>query len=167
MKHVLVLAAFVATLGTATSALALETLMSGQEAYDKALQSYSCVDYEKAIGMFRKNAELGHGLSQYMMGIMTEQGQGIDANVSGAYDWYMRAAKQGLADAYFALGDLYSRGVGVSKDTVQAYAWFDLADRGGHKLARDMLNSQAVNLGSNQIAQANRIASDWLAKLGR
>ncbi len=167
MKHLLVLAAFVASLGTATSALALENIMSGQEAYDKALQSYSCVDYEKAIGLFRKNAERGHGLSQYMMGIMTEQGQGIEADVVGAYAWYMRAAKLGLADAYFALGDLYSRGVGVSKDAVQAYAWFDLADRGGHKLAKDMLNSQAANLGADQIAQANRIAGEWLAGLSR
>lgn len=168
MKHALMLAAMAVIL-PASVALAVEApgLAPGQDAYDKALQSYSCVDYEKAIRMFRSNAEQGHGLSQYMMGIMTEQGQGTEVDVTAAFDWYTRAAKQGLADAYFALGDMYSRGVGVAKDAVQAYAWFDLANRGGHKLAKDMLQSEAAHLQAEQIEQARKLASDWLAKIGR
>jgi TPR repeat protein len=165
MKSLLLLAAFAASLSAPV--LALDTLaMPSQEAYDKALQSYSCVDYQKALGMFKANAEAGHGLSQYMVGIMLEQGQGADADVAAAYDWYMKAAKQGLSDAYYALGDLYSRGVSVSKDALQAYVWFDLADRGGHKLANDMKQSEAARLQPEQLETAKKMASDWLAKLG-
>ncbi|PIV89027.1 MAG: hypothetical protein COW48_02760 [Hydrogenophilales bacterium CG17_big_fil_post_rev_8_21_14_2_50_63_12] len=169
MKSFLLLAAFAASLSTPATALALDSLTptQGQEVYDKALQSYSCTDYEKALGIFKTNAEAGHGLSQYMMGIMLEQGQGTEADVAAAFNWYMKAAKQGLADAYYALGDMYSRGISVSKDAVQAYAWFDLADRGGHKLANDMKQSAAARLQSEQIESANKIATDWLAKLGR
>jgi len=47
MKHVRVLAAFVASLTTAATVLAAETapVLSGREACDKALQSCFCVDY--------------------------------------------------------------------------------------------------------------------------
>ncbi len=169
MKTLLLLAAFAASLSAPVSVLALDSLTPapGKEAYDKALQSYSCVDYEKALRMFKANAEAGHGLSQYMTGIMLEQGQGTEADVSAAYNWYMRAAKQGLSDAYFALGDMYSRGISVGKDALQAYVWFDLADRGGHKLARDMKQSQAAHLQPAQLETAQAMSNEWLAKLGR
>lgn len=168
MKSYFLLAAFAANLALAVPASALDNLSSaqGQAAYDKALQSYSCVDYQKAFGMFKSNAEAGHGLSQYMLGIMLEQGQGTTEDVSAAFKWYMTAAKQGLTDAYYALGDMYSRGIAVSKDPLQAYVWFELAARGGHKLARDMKQSEAAHLQPAQIETANKMANDWLAKLG-
>lgn len=135
------------------------------EGYDKALQAYSCVDYQKAIGLFKVYADQGHGLSQYMMGIMTEQGQGTDPNVDAAFRWYMDAARQGITDAYFALADMYKRGISVSKDPVQAYAWFDLARQGGHKLAGDMLDSLSKEMDSDQIARAKQFTTQWLAQL--
>jgi TPR repeat protein len=168
MKSYFLLAAFAANLAFPTVASALDNLTpaQGQAVYDKALQSYSCVDYQKAFGMFKSNAEAGHGLSQYMTGIMLEQGQGTTEDVSAAFKWYMTAAKQGLTDAYYALGDMYSRGISVSKDALQAYVWFDLAARGGHKLAPDMRNSEAAHLQPEQLETAKKMASDWLAKMG-
>jgi len=137
------------------------------EGYDKAIQAYSCVDYQKAIGMFKTYAEQGHGLSQYMVGIMTEQGQGTEPDAKTAFNWYMNAAKQGIPDAYFALADMYAKGTSVAKDPVQAYAWFDLAKQGGHKLAGDMLDSLAKQLQPNQVEQAMKFEQDWVAKLPR
>lgn len=168
MKSLFLRAAFAISLAAPLSALGLDNLTpeQGKAIYDKALQSYSCVDYQKAFGLFKANAEAGHGLSQYMTGIMLEQGQGTKEDVAAAFNWYMTAAKQGLTDAYYALGDMYSRGVAVSKDALQAYVWFDLAARGGHKLAPDMLNSEAAHLRPEQIETAKKMASDWLAKMG-
>lgn len=135
------------------------------DGYDKALQAYSCVDYQKALGLFRTYAEQGHGLSQYMVGIMTEQGQGTEPDAKAAFNWYMNAARQGVPDAYFALADMYAKGTSVDKDPVRAYAWFDLARQGGHKLAGDMLDSLAKVLQPEQIDQARKFGQDWLAKL--
>ncbi|MEW6677697.1 MAG: tetratricopeptide repeat protein [Pseudomonadota bacterium] len=148
-------------------ALSLMTPLAAQahEGYDKALQAYSCVDYEKALSLFKTYAKEGHGLSQYMMGIMTEQGQGTAADVQAAFDYYMTAAKQGIPDAYFALADMYAKGSAVAKDPVQAYAWFELAKQGGHKLAGDMLASLSQQLNPDQIAQARKMGQEWLAKL--
>lgn len=167
MKRLLMLTALAASF--TLPAYALDNLAEvGKSSYDKALQAYSCVDYQKALRLFRENAESnGHALSQYMTGIMIEQGQGTDADVNAAFDWYMRAAKQGLTDAYYALGDVYSRGVGVPKDLVQSYMWFDLADRGGHKLARDMRDSEASKLQPEQLVRARQLVDEWLSKLAK
>ncbi|MDP2430694.1 MAG: tetratricopeptide repeat protein [Pseudomonadota bacterium] len=169
MKSLFLLAAFAVSLFATASVLALDATAPkpGKETYDKALQSYSCVDYDKALSLFKANAEAGHGLSQYMTGIMLEQGQGAEEDVSAAYNWYMKAAKQGLSDAYYALGDMYSRGISVGKNALQAYVWFDLAARGGHKLAPDMKQSEAAHLQPAQLETAKTMAGDWLAKLGR
>lgn len=137
------------------------------EGYDKALQAYSCVDYQKALELFKTYAEQGHGLSQYMVGIMMEQGQGTESDVKNAFNWYMNAAKQGIPDAYFALADMYAKGISVAKDPMLAYAWFDLASQGGHKLAGDMLNSLAQQLKPEQIDQARKFGQEWLATLPR
>lgn len=168
MKSHLLAAALTLGLATPFTTLALDQLTraQGQEIYDKALQSYSCVDYQKALRMFKANAEAGHDLSQYMVGIMLEQGQGTEPDVFAAFKWYMTAAKQGLADAYFALGDMYSRGISVGKDAMQAYMWFELADRGGHQLAKDMKQSVANQLKPEQLEVAHKLAQDWLAQLG-
>ncbi len=169
MKASALLTALVISLATPVCALALDRLdpAQGQAIYDKALQSYSCVDYQKAFGLFKANAEAGHGLSQYMTGIMLEQGQGTEEDVAAAFNWYLAAAKQGLTDAYYALGDMYSRGVSVDKDPLQAFVWFELATHGGHKLAPDLRNSEAAHLRPDQIETARKMASDWLAKLSR
>jgi len=160
-------------MNNATRAIAIVIFLSGMtsalvhahEGYDKALQAYSCVDYTKALSLFKTYADQGHGLSQYMMGIMTEQGQGTDPNVDVAFNWYMTAAKQGIADAYFALADMYKKGISVAKDPVLAYAWFDLAKQGGHNLAGDMLSSLDKELNSDQIAKAKQFEAQWLAQL--
>lgn len=141
--------------------------VQAHDGYDKALQAYSCVDYQKALGLFKTYADQGHGLSQYMMGIMTEQGQGTDVDAKTAFNWYMNAAKQGVPDAYFALADMYAKGASVAKDPVQAYAWFDLASQGGHKLAGDMLKGLEAQLQPGQIAQAKKLGAEWQARLRR
>jgi TPR repeat protein len=135
------------------------------EGYDNALKAYSCVDYPKALNMFKQYALEGHGLSQYMAGIMLEQGQGADPDIPAAYNWYMKAALQGVPDAYYALGDVYMKGTGVTKDAIQANAWFQLASQGGHKLSRDMLEMDSLKLTPAQAEKAAAFVRDWIAKV--
>lgn len=160
MKTVLSAAALVVCLSIPLSSQA-------NEGYDKGLQAYSCVDYPKALSIFKVNAEKGHGLSQYMMGIMVEQGQGTQPNVDAAFNWYMTSAKQGIIDAYYALADMYAKGISVAKDPVRAYAWFELAQKGGHNLAGDMVRSLGKELQPEQIAMARQFGEEWQAKLSR
>jgi TPR repeat protein len=135
--------------------------------YDEAVKVYGCADYPKAYNLFKPLADKGDALSQFQVGMMTEQGQGTEASFEKAYPWYKKAADQGMADAYFALGQLYARGLAVPQDVVQAYAMFDLAVRGGHAVAGDWLNMQANKMMPEQIEQARRVADGWMKNLNK
>ena len=149
----------------AAAGLVLSLAVHAEDDYDKAVHVYGCADYPKAFNLFKPLAEKGDALSQFQVGMMTEQGQGTEASFENAYPWYKKAAEQGMADAYFALGQLYSRGLAVPQDAVQAYAWFDLAVRGGHAVAGDWLNMQANKMMPDQVEQARRVADGWLQKI--
>ena len=147
--------------------MSLGAVAFGDTGYDTALKAYSCVDYEKALRIFKEEAAKGHGLSQYMVGNMMDAGQATIEDPAAALNWYMMAAKQGVSDAYYALGDSYDRGRGVAKDLVQAYAWYDLAKIGGVKLASDKLKAVIEQMSAEQLNQAMQFVKDWQAKSPR
>jgi len=148
----------------ALSALALPAAASDEDPFDKAIHTYGCADYPKAFKMIVPLAEGGHGLAQYQMGLMLEQGQGTEANLTEAYKWYKKAADQGIADAYFALGQIYYRGVAVPKDLMQAMVSFDVAARLGHSVSNDWRGMVSNVLNDEQLAKAQKAASELLSK---
>lgn len=156
---------FPVRMSLAAVGLVFSLAVHAESDYDKAVHVYGCADYPKAYKLFMPLAENGDALSQFQVGMMTEQGQGTEPSYENAYVWYKKAAEQGMTDAYFALGQLYSRGLAVPQDSVQAYAWFDLAVRGGHAVAGDWLNMQANKMMPDQIAQARQVADGWLQKI--
>jgi TPR repeat protein len=169
MKKMLSIAALVLLLPVQVQAQALEpiTPAGAMGIYDDALKSYSCVDYDKALRLFMGNAEQGHALSQYMVGVMLSAGQGAPEDDKAAFDWFMRASKQNLADAHYALGDMLKKGEGVVKDPAQALFWFKLAANGGHSLATDMVNSMTTSLPADQIESIFKNVRDWQAQMTR
>jgi len=138
---------------------------AGMPIYDDALKAYMCVDYDKAFRLFLDNAEKGHALSQYMVGVMLGDGQGTDRDLKSSFEWFKRAAQQNQVDAHFALGDMYRKGEGVAADDNQALFWFDIARRGGHKLAGDRVQSLESALGGDQLAQIRQQVADWFTRM--
>ncbi|MGB8364805.1 MAG: hypothetical protein ACLQUZ_06530 [Rhizomicrobium sp.] len=72
-------------------------------------------------------------------------------------------AKQGRADALYNLGLAYSTGQGVSVDYVAAHKWFNLAAMRGSDLAKTWRAQISNEMSSNQIAEAQRLAREWLS----
>lgn len=135
-----------------------------EDAFDKAIHEYGCADYPKAFSMIVPLAKSGHALAQYQMGLMLEQGQGTEANLTEAFKWYQKAADQGVADAYFAVGQIYSRGVAVPRDSVKAYASFDVASTLGHAVSGDWRGMEEKKMSGDELAQARKLAAEMLAK---
>ena len=83
--------------------------------------------------------------------------------------WYRKAAEQGVAEAQSNLGAMYAKGLGVPRDYAEALKWFNLATSRSppgkvHNrmvLARDFL---AKRMTPAQIAEAQRLAREWMAK---
>jgi len=80
-----------------------------------------------------------------------------------ALSQYETDAKQGRADALYNLGLAYSTGQGVSVDYVAAHKWFNLAALKGSEIAKSWRAQISSEMNSNQIAEAQRLAREWLS----
>jgi TPR repeat protein len=72
-------------------------------------------------------------------------------------------ARIGRADALYNLGLAYSTGQGVTPDLVAAHKWFNLAASRGVEEAKRWRNSIATEMNPGQIAQAQKLAREWLS----
>jgi TPR repeat protein len=64
----------------------------------------------------RPLAEQGHAVAQGLLGVMYENGQGVQKDYREALGWYRKAADQGMAPAEFSLGLAYATGHEVPKN---------------------------------------------------
>lgn len=85
----------------------------------------------RAVGWFRKAAEMAHSRAQYMLGAAYEMGQGIEQDYAEAFKWYHRAAAKNDPDAQNGLAGLYAAGQGVEGNDTQAVKWYRKAAEKG------------------------------------
>ena len=71
-------------------------------------------------------------------------------------------ARTGRPEALYNLGLAYSTGQGVAQDYVAAHKWFNLAAMRGVNEAKSWRNQIAEEMNAGQIAQAQKLAREWL-----
>ena len=62
-------------------------------------------------------------MAQTHLGLLYEEGNGIDQNYKLAFRWYRKAAKGGNMYAMYCLGLMYENGNGVVRDYTEAFNW--------------------------------------------
>ena len=102
-------------------------------------QSYLKGDYDAAYEEWLPLAELGDIEAQFNLGVMYDEGAGVDKDLAIAADWYEKAAEQGFVDAQSNLGMMYFHGHGVPCDYKKASSWFRKAASQGDNEASDYL----------------------------
>jgi TPR repeat protein len=70
---------------------------------------------------------IGRPDEMYALGVMFDEGLGVEADVRRALGWYERAARHGHAESMNRLGILFLRGRGVPLSAEASLAWFRLA----------------------------------------
>ena len=95
-----------------------------QQPAENADDLYARSDYAKALEKYQQTAEQGDRRTQYLVGYMYQNGQGVPPDYGRALSWYRRAAGQGDAAAESQIGFLYLNGLGVPRDPVVAGDWF-------------------------------------------
>ena len=91
-----------------------------------------------------------------------------DADYATALRLWRPLAEQDSAYAQFGLGIIFQKaGRGVPQDYVQAHKWYTLAAAGGNATAETNRQLVAKRMTPAQIADAQRIAREWLAKHGK
>ena len=83
-----------------------------------------------------------------------------------AAKWYRLAAEQGNAEAQRNIGVMYAEGQGVPQDYVMAHKWLNLAAAQGGTTRDTVVKSRdavAAKMSPEQIAEAQRVAREWMA----
>jgi len=128
--------------------------------FEGAVNDHRRGDFASALKRFKPLAASGDAASQYYMGLMLANGQGVPRDEAQAAQWYAQAAQQGYAKAQNNLGQMYYHGLGVSRDPVQARDWFQ-------KAALRQLAAAQRNLGDTYLSvdpRDQRKAVFWLRK---
>ena len=80
--------------------------------WDTGYEAYKAKDYKTALKEFKALADEGGLLSQYALGFMYQDGEGVIQDYEQAAKWYTPAAEQGYSDAQLNLGSMYRKGEG-------------------------------------------------------
>ena len=89
-------------------------------------------DYKNAFKWFECSANAGDADAQYNLGILYENGEGVEKNEKEAFKLYLKAAEQNDRDAQYAVGRCYKDGIGTIKNRKFAKGWFKKAAEAGH-----------------------------------
>ena len=69
----------------------------------------------------------------------------------------------GHSEDLYKLGLIYATGQGGATDYVQAHMWFNLAAARGSDAAKDSRRELSDMMSSAEIAQAQKLAREWLS----
>ncbi len=97
-------------------ALLIALATPSQADYWDGLVAYWRGDYATALQEFKPLAEQGDARTQFKLGLMYSNGQGVALDFSEAVQWYRKAAEQGDAGAQNNLGLMHSNGQGVPQE---------------------------------------------------
>ena len=160
--------------------------------YQKGAEAYERGDYKTALQEWRPFAESGDPQAQFRLGLMYENGWGVNQDGEEAVKWFRRASKQGHARAeqHLAamvgidlkgiaqllragaelgyatsqnnLGSMYRRGYSVPQDYKEAVKWFRKAAEQGDAPAQNNLGSMYRN--GYGVPQDYKEAVKWFRK---
>jgi len=123
--------------------------------FDAGIAAYEANNLPLAYQEFLAAAEEGHADSQYNVGLMYEQGIGVEKDEKEAVAWYGQSAAQGNSAAQYNLGVLYENGRGTEIDYAKANEWYRKASVQGDALAignLGMLYMRGQGVKENKIA---------------
>jgi TPR repeat protein len=80
-----------------------------------------------------------------------------------AYEGFLELSGKGSSISQYFLGEMCLKGMGVLQDFSQAHMWFNIAASQGHKKAKAYLDRLTIKMSSDQVAEAQKLAREWVA----
>jgi TPR repeat protein len=112
--------------------------------------SYSEKNWAAALVACTREANAGNQPAQRNLGVIYDQGLGVNKDPAQAALWFRKAAETGNRDATFQLATMYENGRGVPQDQKQAIDWYRKAALLGDadsqvKLGRAYMDGKVVD----------------------
>lgn len=80
-------------------------------------------EYQKALPVLRKSAELGNAETQYNLGYFLQSGVGISKDEKEAFEWYKKSSDNGFNDGHYAMMMAYGNGIGTEVNSEKAFEY--------------------------------------------
>ena len=96
-------------------------------------------DYAKALDYYLIAADMNNADAQAQLGLMYQDGLGVEISYEQAMEWNNRAAQQGNAQGQAQIGYLYHMGLGVTQNLDEAGRWYARAAEQGDVWAEGKL----------------------------
>jgi hypothetical protein len=122
-----------------------ETAITPMDARMHGVNALKNNDFDGAASHFHEAAVNGDTVAQFYLGLLCENGKGVDQDCMQAMKWYRKAAEKGLTDAQIKLGAIYGKGLGVPQDYAQAVNWWEQAAEKGDARAKFYLGMMYEN----------------------
>lgn len=101
-----------------------------------AARAFAAGDVAKARAIWEKLAQEGDGQAMNNLGVLYDQGQGVEPDVGRALHWFAKSAEAGNASGMSNYGRMLEQGRGMEANPAEAARWFDLAARQGQPEAQ-------------------------------
>lgn len=124
------------TVGPLLALLLTLPLACGAGPLDEGLAAFNAGNYAQAFALWKPLAEAGDAKARYDLGLMFQQGLGVEKDLKQARLLFEAAARQGDADAQYQLGFIYYQGEGVFRSNKDALHWWSLAAAQHHPRAQ-------------------------------
>jgi TPR repeat protein len=158
LAALLIATTFGATISVAQSGAAT----SEKQQLDKAGDDIEAGKYKEGAAEFKVLGDKGNPFAQCIMGVMYQNGRGVQKDIHQAISWYTKSAKQGFAGAEEHLGEIYRDGIeGINRDSKMAANWFRRAAFHGDGKAQLALGKMFMT--SHTPHESNE-AKVWLAR---
>ena len=95
--------------------------------FAQGVEYYKSGDHMRASVEFLIAAEKGDPRAQLNLGLMYDEGLGVEQDYAQAAKWYGAAADQGIEFAMLNLASLHFEGLGVNQDYAIALRWYEKA----------------------------------------
>ena len=127
-----------------------------------AARAYAQGDFLKARAIWQKLAEEGDAQAMNNLGVLYDQGQGVEPDAGRALHWFAQSAKAGHPSGMSNYGRMLEQGRGIAANPQEAARWFDLAARQGQPEAQ-------YNLGllyerGRGVPQDDKAAAAWYSR---
>ncbi|HEY9163544.1 MAG TPA: tetratricopeptide repeat protein [Magnetovibrio sp.] len=132
--------------------------------YQRGVEASLRRDFAAAYQEWEPLARQGDASSQFQLGWLYIEGNGVAQDVKQGIEWYTRSAQQGYAFAQTALGRIYENGTGVQKNDPVALMWYSIAASTWDKSAAPDRDRLAAQMPPDQLSEAQRLLSTWNAR---
>ncbi|MEW5705022.1 MAG: tetratricopeptide repeat protein [Pseudomonadota bacterium] len=95
----------------------------------------ACGERETSFEELLATAEAGDANAQYAVGIIYQEGRGVEKDLGKTIAWYEKAAAKGEVNALYTLGYMSHHGIGMAQNFDKAAQWYRAAGDKGHPKA--------------------------------